>query len=151
DLSIAEDSVTRTVLMRSLVSERTPLSQESRIAATPVEAAASPVDSFVRQSLELRSGEPQRVIAVLEKLGREDWTVAPLTIELLAWDPAMPAARAALQRMGSAITGMLVDVLLDPERDFTVRRRVPRVLAFVPSMRSVEGLFAALEDQRFEV
>ena len=28
---------------------------------------------------------------------------------------------------------------------------MPRVLAFVPSMRSVDGLFAALEDQRFEV
>src|SRR5262249_11287054 len=41
--------------------------------------------------------------------------------------------------------------LLDPDYDFTVRRRVPRVLAFLPSMRSVEGLFAALEDQRFEV
>jgi hypothetical protein len=46
---------------------------------------------------------------------------------------------------------MLVDVLLDGDRDFTIRRRVPRVLAYVPTMRSVEGLFAALEDARFEV
>ena len=44
-----------------------------------------------------------------------------------------------------------IDVLLDPERDFVVRRRLPRVLAYVPSARSVDGLFAALEDQRFEV
>ena len=42
------------------------------------------------------------------------------------------------------ITGMLIDVLLDPDRDFVVRRRLPRVLAFVPSARSVDGLFAAL-------
>jgi hypothetical protein len=63
----------------------------------------------------------------------------------------MPAARSALARMGPRITGMLLDALLDPDCDFAVRRRVPRVLAFVPSARSVEGLFAALEDQRFEV
>src|SRR5262249_46575250 len=31
------------------------------------------------------------------------------------------------------------------------RRRLPRVLAFLPSTRSVDGLFAALEDPRFEV
>ena len=53
--------------------------------------------------------------------------------------------------MGPKITGMLVDALLAPERDFVVRRRLPRVLAYLPSTRSVEGLFAALEDQRFEV
>jgi hypothetical protein len=63
----------------------------------------------------------------------------------------MPAARDALKRMGAGITGMLADVLLDGDRDFTIRRRVPRVLAFVPSVRSVEALFAALQDQRFEV
>src|SRR5262249_54448226 len=67
------------------------------------------------------------------------------------WDPVMKAASEALQRMGPRITGMLVDVLLDSEREFTIRRRVPRVLAFVPSKQSVEGLFAALEDGRFEV
>jgi hypothetical protein len=63
----------------------------------------------------------------------------------------MPAARDALKRIGPNITGMLVDALLDPERDFAIRRRVPRVLASFPSMRCVEGLFAALDDQRFEV
>lgn len=47
--------------------------------------------------------------------------------------------------------GTLADALLDTDRDFTIRRRVPRVLAFVPSTRSVEALFAALQDQRFEV
>ena len=49
------------------------------------------------------------------------------------------------------ITGMLVDALLDTERDFVIRRRLPRVLAYLPSPRSVDGLFAALEDARFEV
>src|SRR5213079_2084413 len=100
---------------------------------------------------ELRSGEAPRAIQTAGQLGPEDWALAPLLINLLAWDPAMQAARDALRRMGRNITGMLVDVLLDPGHDFTIRRRVPRVLAFVPSMRAVDGLFAALEDQRFEV
>jgi hypothetical protein len=72
-------------------------------------------------------------------------------LDLLAWDEAMPTARQALERMGPKITGLLVDTLLDPEREFVVRRRVPRLLASLPNPRSVEGLFAALEDLRFEV
>jgi len=72
-------------------------------------------------------------------------------MNLLAWDEAMPAARDALERMGPKIIGTLVDTLLDPGRDFVVRRRLPRVLAYLPSPRTVDGLFAALEDQRFEV
>jgi hypothetical protein len=150
DPAIAEDSLTRSLLMRSLVAEGPPFGPPAA-AVTPREKPAAPADFFIRRASELRSGELQRAIDALEELGPEDWTVAPLVIELLAWDPAMPAARAALQRMGPAITGMLVDVLLDPGRDFAIRRRVPRVLSFVPTMRTVEGLFAALEDHRFEV
>ena len=44
-----------------------------------------------------------------------------------------------------------LDALLDPERDFVIRRRVPRLLARLANTRSVEGLFTALEDARFEV
>jgi hypothetical protein len=44
-----------------------------------------------------------------------------------------------------------LDALLDPVRDFVIRRRVPRVLATMPTTRAVEGLFEALQDHRFEV
>src|SRR5262249_42188622 len=151
DPSLVEDSVTRSILMRSVVAERPASTPKFQQPATQTERPAIPADSFLRQASELRSGEPQRAIKALERLRPEDWTLAPLAIELLAWDQAMAAARGALERMGPGITGMLVDVLLDPDRDFTVRRRVPRVLAFVPSMRSVEGLFAALQDELLEV
>jgi hypothetical protein len=57
----------------------------------------------------------------------------------------------ALKRLGVKITGILIDALLDAERDFVIRRRVPRVLVDLPTPRCVEGLFAALEDERFEV
>jgi hypothetical protein len=53
--------------------------------------------------------------------------------------------------MGVKITGVLVDALLDTERDFVIRRRVPRVLVDLPSPRCVDGLFTALQDGRFEV
>jgi hypothetical protein len=70
---------------------------------------------------------------------------------MLAWDEAMPVAREALKRIGGNITGMLVDALLDAERDFVIRRRLPRVLVDLASTRSVSrGLFAALEDAGFE-
>jgi hypothetical protein len=69
----------------------------------------------------------------------------------LAWDQVLPDACSALQRFGPRIAGMLVDKLLDPDGDFVIRRRLPRVLATMPSPRSVEGLFEALQDERFEV
>jgi hypothetical protein len=80
-------------------------------------------DDFVRITADLRSGDPARVRA---------------------------AAREALQRMGPKITGMMINVLLDPKREFAIRRRLPRVLAYIPSSRSVEGLLAAVGDRRFE-
>jgi len=151
DPSLVEDSVTRSVLMRSVVTEHPISAPEIQPGEPQSEYHAPAADAFMGQVLELRSGDPNRVVRALERLRREDWALASLAIELLAWDPAMPAARDALKRMGSAIAGTLADALLDTDRDFTIRRRVPRVLAFVPSARSVEALFAALQDQRFEV
>jgi AAA family ATP:ADP antiporter len=150
DPSLMEDSVTRSILMRSVVTDN---SLKAQVPEAPAvrERAAPAADSFIKLAVELRSGDQQRVIRALEQVDAQDWTLAPLAIELLAWDQAMPAARDALKRIGAGTTGMLVDVLLDPNRDFTIRRRVPRVLAFLPSTRAVEALFTALQDQRFEV
>lgn len=44
-----------------------------------------------------------------------------------------------------------MDALLDADEDFTVRRRIPAILAHARSRRAVEGLFAGLADKRFEV
>jgi len=148
DPAMAEDLTTRSLMMQTAIlqSSEPPLKE-----APPPVQAPSADDSFVRLAKDLRSGDPPRVVQAASKLGPEDWALAPLLINLLAWDPAMAAARDALRQMGSKISGMLVDVLLDPNHDFTIRRRIPRVLAFVPDIRAVEGLFAALGDQRFEV
>jgi len=150
DPSMVNDAATKSVLLRSAWIQRSAGAQDGQESAAPLRPAFT-TDTFVRTAADLRSEDPLRAIRAAEKLDSGDWELAPLLINLLAWDEVMPASRRALERMGPRITGMLVDVLLDPDRDFAIRRRVPRVLALAPSMRSVEGLFTALEDQRFEV
>jgi len=108
-------------------------------------------DPFVRRAAELRCGGAERASAAAGEVGPADWKLAPLLIELLAWDEVVSAACGALGRIGPRIAGTLVDALLDRDGEFVIRRRVPRVLATIPSRRVVEGLFEALQDQRFEV
>jgi hypothetical protein len=145
DPALVRDSTTRSLLLRTTI-----LPSSDALPALPPERPAQ-TDEVVQMTADLRSGDPARAIAAAAKVGRDDWVLAPLLINQLAWDGASEAAREALQRIGPKITGMMTDVLLDPQRDFAIRRRLPRVLAFVPSARSVEGLIAALSDERFEV
>ena len=149
DPSIVDDSTTRSVLMQSVAIPSSPVVADALMrAATPRRVVADP---FLRRVTDLRSGEVERAVAAANEIGPGDCNLAPLLIELLAWDEVMQAAGCALERMGTRIAGVLVDALLDPDRDFVIRRRVPRVLATIRSARSAEGLFEALRDQRFEV
>jgi ATP:ADP antiporter, AAA family len=77
--------------------------------------------------------------------------VADHVIVLLAHGDLHADALAALRRVAPAITGQLVDALLDPAMDFVVRRRIPRALAVCTSQRAVAGLLEGLRDERFEV
>lgn len=152
DPSMVEDSVTRSVLMQSV---KMGLSAFAVQPPAPHDVRHSEVahssDPFLRKAADLRSGDAIRAMRAASEAGPDDWTLAPLIIDLLAWDEMMPAARNTLTRMGAKITGMLVDGLLDTGGDFVIRRRLPRIMAHLPSQRSVDGLFAALEDDRFEV
>ncbi len=47
--------------------------------------------------------------------------------------------------------GELTDALVDPNQDFTIRRRLARVFSGCSSQRGADGLLLGLEDQRFEV
>ena len=149
DPGIAHGAITQSFLMRSVVM---PTGMPVLGSDHPqAEMPSANSDMFVRRALDLRSRDPERVTGTLSSLGPSDWTLGPLIIELLAWNQVMPVASATLRRMGPRIIGMLIDTLLDPDGDFTIRRRIPRVLAFLPSSRSVDGLYAALQDRRFEV
>ena len=147
--SLVDDSTTQSVLMRSAEMPRSPFAGDAPLVAGPHRPFVA--DPYLRRVTNLRSGDSVRAIAAANEIGPGDWNLAPLLIELLAWDDVMPAACSALERVGPRIAGMLVDALLDPDRDFVIRRRVPRVLATMPAARSAEGLFEALQDQRFEV
>ena len=99
---------------------------------------------------DLRSGVRERVRTRLRDPGIQP-IVAGQVISLLAWDDVSADAVAALQRLSGKLVGALTDALVDPQSDFAIRRRIPRVLAVCDSPRAVDGLVMALDDRRFEV
>ncbi len=112
--------------------------------------SASVQDPVIARIAELRSHDVERV--------RKALTGAPITLELvphviplLAWDEVARTAITALRGATTSITGQLLDRLLDENEEFSVRRRIPLVLASCPTERAFNGLFEGLEDKRFEV
>ena len=108
-----------------------------RTRAEPTDETAAPLapDPEFETLRDLRSRDLTRVTSALARpatLGRIH--VAQI-IDLLAWDEVLPAVRAALERLAPSHSGMLVDAMLDPATNFTIRRRLPRILAAVPSQR----------------
>jgi HEAT repeat protein len=74
-----------------------------------------------------------------------------LVIDLLAWDAVANEALQALRSVCDGSVGQIVDVLLDPEAEFAVRRRAAQALGVSRDPRAITGLLAALDDPRFEV
>ncbi|NOT33905.1 MAG: hypothetical protein HOP12_07020 [Candidatus Eisenbacteria bacterium] len=62
-------------------------------------------------------------------------------------------ARSVEEAAGGAASHVrrLVDTLLDPATDVSIRRRIPRLLTDYPTPLAVEGLTGGLDDARFEV
>ena len=98
----------------------------------------------------LRSRDPLQVRASLDSASLSAGLVRE-AVPLLAWDAVARSAIAALRHAGPAATDALVRALLDPDEEFTVRRRIPLVLSSHLSQAAVDGLQAGLADQRFEV
>jgi hypothetical protein len=99
----------------------------------------------------LRSGNIEKTRRALRDPEGLNPALVPHVISLLAWDEVFPDALAALRNIAPGITGQLLDVLLDPEQPFAVRRRIPRVFSTAPTQRAAEGLMLGLADRRFEV
>jgi ATP:ADP antiporter, AAA family len=72
-------------------------------------------------------------------------------IELLAWNDVAPDAIHALSDVAGNHTRVLLRHLLDPEEDFAIRRRLVNALAACRTVEVFNGVFDALQDQRFEV
>jgi hypothetical protein len=100
---------------------------------------------------DLRSGEVTRVTTSLQRASEFERIHVAQTIDLLAWDAVLPAARAALEQLVPDHLGILTDAVANPNTDFAVRRRLPRILGTVPVRRSLDGLLIGLDDPRFEV
>ena len=165
DLSEIADKTTRQTMVQTMVSldlralglqgDQSVSSQEPSDSGKEVlkvesEASTASLDPIVQQIVHLRSGKPQQIRATLAEADLEP-PLVPHVVPLLAWDEVCREAIAALRKVAPRITGQLVDVLADPQQDFAIRRRIPRILSFSPSQRAVAGLWTGLKDTRFEV
>jgi hypothetical protein len=121
-------------------------------AAEPANVRAPVLDDpALRRLADLRSGDRRRVERVLAEATRPDALEVAQIVQLLAWDDVVPSARTVLERSAAGHIGLLTDALLDPDTDFAVRRRLPRILGTLAEARALEGLADGLDDARFEV
>src|SRR5262249_14059470 len=144
DESDVEDSTTLSVIMRTgqalAVRERAAAVADGSISAR----SATLIQGAVLARLgELRSGDPTPVAAALRPDLPFDPLLTPQAIQLLAWNEVFEWSRAFLLLHAHRTVGQLADALLDPDQDFAVRRRIPRILAYSSSQRAVDGLVAA--------
>ena len=127
---------------------RQPVPEEPAVSAAP---SPAPLDPVSQQILALRSGDLEKTRQALGSREAINPALVPHVIPLLAWDEVFPLALNALRQVAPSVTGQLVDVLLDPDQPFAVRRRIPRVFTASPSQRAADGLLLGLADRRFEV
>lgn len=106
-------------------------------------------DAMVTRIGDLRSSDVRRVKSALQgSLPRE---LVPQVVTLLAWDQVAADATKALRAVVPRCTGMLVDTLLDPLQEFSVRRRLPAIIEVGEPALAIWGLRRGLADTRFEV
>lgn len=148
DMEDIHDSTTMSAVLRT----RTLIRQTRQ---TGLAAAASksppPLDDGLAGLAALRSGKVETVLASLRRGSAFDTIEYPQAVRLLAWDPVADEARKVLERAGTLVTGLLSDHLLAPGVDFSIRRRIPRILARHNSQRAFDALLQGLSDSRFEV
>lgn len=121
--------------------------------ASSASAARDPSgpDALLDRLLWVRSGDPALVRRALRHSPEPEPALVACLLPLLAAPEVFGDVLRALRRAAPRVTGQLVDALLDPAGDPTVRRRIPRVLKACPTPRTAEGLTAALDDPSFEI
>ena len=169
DLGEATDLTTRTMMLQTLTITRA-LGQTATHDATqegtqgaaqqPPEQTMTPghddeaitsLDAETRRILTLRSRDRHSIRATLRSEGPLPATLVPYVLPLLAWDPVAADAAFALAQVAEERVGQFVDTLIDPNAEFTVRRRLARIFATCGSQRAADGLVLGLQDPRFEV
>jgi ATP:ADP antiporter, AAA family len=155
DLSDIEDATSRTLMLRTLGVTRTDFGLRVPESADPPLRPGTPaqpaLDPDIQAILQLRSRDPDRVVRVLRNEEGLSAALVPHVIPLLAWHPVAADAVFALRKVAEERIGLLIDALIDPNQDFTVRRRLARVFSVCVSQRAADGLMLGLDDLRFEV
>ena len=155
DLSDIEDATSRTLMLRTLGVTRTDFGLHLPDLPDPAARASRPgheaLDPDIQDILSLRSRDRERVVQVLRTEEGLSAALVPHVIPLLAWHPVAADAVFALRKVAEERIGLLIDALIDPNQDFTIRRRLARVFSVCVSQRAADGLMLGLEDQRFEV
>jgi AAA family ATP:ADP antiporter len=155
DLIDIEEKTTRATMLRTLGTvDLRGLRGFDQVAVKPVletNADRTEADSTVKRIIDLQSENANVVRAALTIQESLDPILVAPVIRLLARDDVSEDAVKALRTTVAVTVGQLTDALLNAEEDFAVRRRIPRVLAYCPSIRAVEGLMRGLADARFEV
>ena len=151
DLSLSTGNISLSELRSSSVISPPSAPREDAIEKEPPARLGATLDPEIASLVALRSGQPKRVHAELRQGRALTPALAAQVISLLAWDEVTGWASRALAKAAPFITGQLVDRLLDPNEDFAIRRRIPRILGTCATTRSQAGLMAALSDRRFEV
>ena len=121
----------------------------SRKSAPPAPSESIRHDPVLDHIAALRSRDRARIREVLD--GEITPELVPHILPLVAWNDVAPAALTALVPLAPRCTGMIVDALLDPARDFAIRRRLPAVLTAGDPDLAAWGLWRAIADTRFEV
>jgi len=155
DLSDIEDSTSRTLMLRTLGVTRSDFGLHIPDVPEPQPRADAQMpgalDPEIEAILSLRSRDPERVVRVLRSEEGLSAALVPHVIPLLAWHPVAADAVFALRKVAEERIGLLIDALIDPNQDFTIRRRLARVFSVCVSQRAADGLMLGLDDQRFEV
>ena len=151
DMGDVIDTTTRSTMLRTLTELRRQIPTRPASEVIDSGSARRVLDAEVQQIEALRSRDRERIRGVFRN--GEDLTSAliPHVIPLLAWDAVANDAVDALKRVAEEHIGLLTDVLIDPNQDFAVRRRLARVFAVCVSQRAADGLLLGLDDVRFEV
>ncbi|MEO5923691.1 MAG: hypothetical protein ABIR70_07695 [Bryobacteraceae bacterium] len=149
-----QDSTTFSAFMNSLpqipAAQMTPATAP-RAASADQPTIPRPVDPSLDRLRVLRSGIAPDVQKALSLEHPFDPLTIPQIIRLLAWDEVTVHARQHLEHYAARVGGQLADAMLDSNQDFSIRRRLPRILVRVPSQRTVEMLTEVLDDPRFEL
>jgi AAA family ATP:ADP antiporter len=137
--------ITRVLATTGIVMDSMP----PRPAARPDRPEPDP-DSLTPSEL-LRSGDPVLIERALA--APQAWTVEDLSylVPLLARDGWLGPAVRALASFGVEGVPYLSSVMGDDAADFVLRRRIPRVLAWIDHPDADRALVDALEAGRFEV